>query len=139
MNADGNEETGTKTQEKKNKRGRPRVSDSDRVDVRKLAMKHTAHAVRVLKGLLKTGSDSIKLQAATALPDRGYGKPINVEERKVEQTVKVQYSDMELARCTAFLLDRANHTDMGTVHIDKAGKATVSNVNRPGFVGDSIS
>ncbi len=98
-----NEGTDTKV----NKGGRPRVTDEDRKDIRKLALPHTAKAIRVLKDLLKTGTDSIKLQAATALLDRGFGKPINVEERKVEQIVKHQYSDMELARRTAFLLEKA--------------------------------
>ena len=82
-------------------------------DLRTLALPHTAKAIKTLKELLLTGTDSIKLQAATALLDRGYGKPVSVEERKIEQIVKVQHSDMDIAGRAAFLLSKAESTSSG--------------------------
>ena len=112
----------------KNKGGRPRVTDQERKDVRLLALKHTSKAVAVLKHLMIHGADNIKLQAATALLDRGYGKPVSVEERKVEQTVKIQHNDMELARRTAFLLEKAqvgtHHGDV--ISVDHQGKISTT-------------
>ena len=99
------EERETEPAPVKRKRGRPFGADSK--DVRELALSLTAPSVRVLKALLKSPHDNIRLAAANSLLDRGFGKPINVEERKVEQTVKHQYSDMELARRVAYTLDKA--------------------------------
>jgi len=103
----GKEKTHTKLENPKGKGGRPRITDQEQKDVRLLALRHTSKAVAVLKQLMLHGADNIKLQAATALLDRGFGKPIAVEERKIEQVIKVQHSDMELARRTAYLLSKA--------------------------------
>lgn len=51
--------------------GRPKAE----VLVRDLARQHTEDAIRALVGALRAKSESVRVAAATALLDRGWGRP----------------------------------------------------------------
>jgi len=64
-------------------------------------------AITVVYKLLKSSSETIRLNAAKELIDRGYGKAQQVIESKVNQTVEIVTTDTDLARRAAFMLARA--------------------------------
>ena len=66
-------------------------------DIRALARQHTALAIRTLVGIAsqRSASDSSRVAAATALLDRGWGKP--KQELEVNQEVTLSLAD-SLAR-----------------------------------------
>jgi hypothetical protein len=66
-------------------------------DIRSLARQHTALAIRTLVGIAaqKTAPQSARVAAATALMDRGWGKP--KQEVEINQEVTISLID-SLAR-----------------------------------------
>ena len=66
-------------------------------DIRSLARQHTALAIKTLVGIAsqRSASDSSRVAAATALLDRGWGKP--KQELEVNQEVTLSLAD-SLAR-----------------------------------------
>ncbi len=66
-------------------------------DIRSLARQHTALAIKTLVGIAsqRAASDSSRVAAATALLDRGWGKP--KQELEVNQEVTLSLAD-SLAR-----------------------------------------
>ena len=77
------------------------------LEMRELAKKYGSAATKTLVWLMKKSSnESIRLAASNSLLDRGYGKAIQSVETKGEIVVKPM-SDLELARRTAFMLQKA--------------------------------
>ena len=66
-------------------------------DIRSLARQHTALAIKTLVGIAsqRTASDSSRVAAATALLDRGWGKP--KQELEINQDVTISLAE-SLAR-----------------------------------------
>ena len=78
-------------------------------DIRSLARQHTALAVKTLVGIAsqRTAPHSARVAAATALLDRGWGKP--KKELELNQDVTISLAD-SLARIA--LLDNDNIIDI---------------------------
>jgi len=62
--------------------GRPKGERS----VREIAQQHTAAAMETLVAVMQTGKNSERVQAATALLDRGWGKPTQSVEMSGDRT-----------------------------------------------------
>ena len=77
--------------------------------MQEMARPYAKKALKVVYKLLKDDSAAIRLQAGKELLDRGYGKAMQVTESKIDQTVKVDVTDTELARRAAFILAKADH------------------------------
>jgi len=77
--------------------------------MREMAQPYGAKALTVLRKLMKSDSEQIRLAAAKEIKEWGYGKSHQVTESKIDQTVKVDVSDVELARRAAFILAKADH------------------------------
>jgi len=94
---------------KKKKAGRPKGSKNKvSACIQEMAEPYGKRAVATLRRLMdKSDNEAIRLQAAKELLDRGYGKPTQVQEKKIEKTVRREYSDTELARRVAFMLEKA--------------------------------
>lgn len=60
-----------------NPSGRPRVTLANGMTLREMAREHTEKALDALVGVIDSeqASDAARVQAATALLDRGWGKP----------------------------------------------------------------
>ena len=82
-------------------------------DIKQLAQVHGKKAIAYLYKLLKDKSQpaSIRLTASKELLDRGYGRASQVIDSKVQQTIDIVTSDVELARRAAYLLAK---TDLAT-------------------------
>ena len=65
--------------------GRPKGERS----VREIAQQHTAAAMETLVTVMQTGKNSERVQAATALLDRGWGKPTQSVEMSGDRTTLV--------------------------------------------------
>jgi hypothetical protein len=65
--------------------GRPKGERS----VREIAQQHTAAAMETLVAVMQTGKNSERVQAATALLDRGWGKPTQSVEMSGDRTTLV--------------------------------------------------
>ena len=78
-------------------------------DIRSLARSHTQLAIRTLVGIAaqRSASDSSRVAAATALLDRGWGKP--KQELELNQEVTISLAD-SLARISQ--LDNDNIIDI---------------------------
>lgn len=88
--------------------GRPKVV----AEVRDLARQHTEDAVKALVSIMKgkTMPAAARVSAATAILDRGYGKPTQALEHTDQTTDPVDsLSAFELARQIAFLLAKGAH------------------------------
>ena len=68
--------------------GRPKAERS----VRDLAQQYTAEAVEALVDVVRTGKPAERVQAATALLDRGWGRPSTAIE--MTSTVKTSLVDL---------------------------------------------
>ena len=68
--------------------GRPKAERN----VRELAQQHTAEAVEALVDVVRTGKPAERVQAATALLDRGWGRP----SASIEMTSTVKTSLVDL-------------------------------------------
>lgn len=68
-------------------------------DIRSLARTHTETALRVLAGIMQesTAPHAARVSAATALLDRGWGKPHQTSDVTVRQAIAKDLSDNELA------------------------------------------
>lgn len=68
-------------------------------DIRSLARTHTKMAVKVLVGIAKSpnAADSARVAAASALLDRGWGKPKQEQEITVRRVMAKELPDDELA------------------------------------------
>lgn len=81
-----------------NPSGRPKVCQ----EAQELARQHGPDAIRRLASLMEKGeSDHVRLNAAVALLDRGYGKPAQTVNSNVTRTDVRQLSDEELASALA--------------------------------------
>jgi Family of unknown function (DUF5681) len=94
-----------------NPSGRPKQDP----ELKELAKAHTTAAIRALVDVMKSKKSpaAARVAAASALLDRGHGKPH--QSASTELTGKdggplerTPYSDIELARRLAFLLDRGD-------------------------------
>ena len=88
--------------------GRPRGSKSkstpERLALRVLAQKHTKTALQTLVDIARNGqSEGARIQAATALLDRAYGRPTQATELTGidEGPVKHVWDDSSLDKLTA--------------------------------------
>jgi hypothetical protein len=68
--------------------GRPKAERN----VRELAQQHTAEAIEALVDVVRTGKPAERVQAATALLDRGWGRPSTAIE--MTSTVKTSLVDL---------------------------------------------
>ena len=68
--------------------GRPKAERN----VRELAQQHTVEAVEALVDVVRTGKPAERVQAATALLDRGWGRPPTAIE--MTSTVKTSLVDL---------------------------------------------
>lgn len=75
-----------------NPSGRPKIPE----DLKLAARAHTAVALQTLVEVCKSGGDSARVSAASALLDRGYGKPTQTIEANVKRSI-VDLTDAELA------------------------------------------
>jgi hypothetical protein len=68
-------------------------------DIRSLARAHTATAVKVLAGIMQQSDapHAARVSAATALLDRGWGKPSQIVDMTVRKAVAKDLADDELA------------------------------------------
>lgn len=68
-------------------------------DIRSLARSHTVTALRVLAGIMEQGDapPAARVSAATALLDRGWGKPSQTVDMTVRRQIAKELSDDELA------------------------------------------
>jgi len=76
--------------------------------MREMAQPYGKKALKVLRDLLKSTTEQVRLAAAKELIDRGYGKAAQVIEATGKQTIEIQVTDTELARRAAFLLAKAD-------------------------------
>jgi len=69
------------------------------IDIRSLARAHTTRAVQVLAGIMDQPDcpPAARVSAATALMDRGWGKPHQTSETTVRRAVAKEIPDNELA------------------------------------------
>ena len=84
--------------------------------MRELASPYAKQSMQVIKGLLKSQNESIRLAAAKEVLDRAHGKSISTVETSIDQTVKIETTDTDLARRAAFMLTRAEKQDAETKH-----------------------
>ena len=91
--------------------------------IRDMAQPYGARAIRKLVGLLKSTNEAIVLQASKELIDRGYGKAHQSASQTVDTTIRLEVTDMELARRAAFLLTKAE------LALDRAD--TIDNTTKP--------
>jgi hypothetical protein len=68
-------------------------------DIRSLARSHTATAIRVLAGIMEQpdAPAAARVSAATALLDRGWGKPSQTVDMTVRRAIARDLADDELA------------------------------------------
>lgn len=68
-------------------------------DIRSLARSHTETALKVLAGIMQETSapHSARVSAATALLDRGWGKPHQTSDVTVRKAIAKDLADDELA------------------------------------------
>lgn len=68
-------------------------------DIRSLARTHTETALRVLAGIMQesTAPHAARVSAATALLDRGWGKPHQTSDVTVRRAIAKDLADDELA------------------------------------------
>lgn len=89
---------------KKGESGNPGGRPKAVVSLTELAREHTESAVRTLVGIMENGeaSPSARVSAASALLDRGYGKPPQFSTSDAEAFRRAtDMSDDELARIAA--------------------------------------
>jgi hypothetical protein len=98
--------------------GRPKGERS----VREIAQQHTIEAMETLVHVMRTGKNSERVQAATALLDRGWGKPT--------QSVEMTGSNATLVDLLVSLnnshTDDSPATDSGTAADEIDGAAPLS-------------
>jgi hypothetical protein len=68
-------------------------------DIRSLARAHTGSAIKVLAGIMNESEApaSARVSAATALMDRGWGKPHQTSDVTVRRAIAKDLADDELA------------------------------------------
>jgi hypothetical protein len=68
-------------------------------EIQSLARNHTESAIKVLAGIMTNGEapHSARVSAATALMDRGWGKPAQTVDMTVRRQIAKELSDDELA------------------------------------------
>ena len=77
-------------------------------DIKALASEYGPEAVAELARLVTgAANEHTRVAACKELLDRGYGRASQVVESKTEQKVEIKYSDAELARRVAFMLQKA--------------------------------
>jgi hypothetical protein len=86
-----------------NPSGRPRVV----FEVRDLARQHTVEAFETLVALMRSEDPRVSLQAAMAILDRGYGKPVQSVSTPAKRSI-VEYTDAELMEILAASEQPAN-------------------------------
>jgi hypothetical protein len=86
--------------------GRPKGERS----VREIAQQHTAESMETLVHVMRTGKNSERVQAATALLDRGWGKPTQSVEMSGSNATLV---DLLVSLNNSHAADTAT-TDSGT-------------------------
>ena len=92
--------------------------------MREMAQPYGAKALTVLRKLMKSDSEQIRLAAAKEIKEWGYGKSHQVTESKIDQTVKVDVTDVELARRAAFILAKADHASTEPLPVDPEPRVT---------------
>ena len=72
-------------------------------DIRSLARSHTETALKVLAGIMQEGTapHAARVSAATALLDRGWGKPHQTADVTVRRMIAKDLADDELADIAA--------------------------------------
>jgi hypothetical protein len=72
-------------------------------DIRSLARSHTESALKVLAGIMneKEAPPAARVSAATALLDRGWGKPAQTVDMNVRKAIAKDLHDDELADIAA--------------------------------------
>lgn len=72
-------------------------------DIRSLARAHTAKALNVLCGIMEQSEapPAARVSAATALLDRGWGKPSQIVDMTVRKQIAKELGDDELADIAA--------------------------------------
>ena len=79
--------------------------------MREMARPYGKKALLVLRRLLTSDNEQIRLAAAKELIDRGHGKAQQVIENTGTQTVEIVTTDTDLARRAAFMLTRAERAE----------------------------
>ena len=86
-----------------------------KTEIRSLARSHTATAITTLSRIMRSAKApaSARVAAATALLDRGWGKPTQMiagdpEGEPIELKETCPWDDRELARRVALILHRAD-------------------------------
>lgn len=89
----------------KGKSGNPGGMPKGMADVKRLAREYTQDAIATLAEIMKDTDQSgpARVSAATALLDRGYGKPV----QQVENGKPGDFSDLADAELDAFILSQA--------------------------------
>jgi hypothetical protein len=65
------------------------------IDLKSLARSHTGISIETLSGVAKSGtSEAARVSAAIALLDRGWGKPNQPTENKIEGKVEIVLRDL---------------------------------------------
>jgi hypothetical protein len=98
------------TQWEKGQSGNPGGRPREIAEVRDLAREHTPEAINTLAEIMnnKDSKDAARVSAASALLDRGYGRPAQALALEVK-TKRQELSNEELARRILFIMASANH------------------------------
>ena len=100
----------------KGQTGNPRGRPKEAHDLKELARAQTAEAVKTLIDVMKTGAAAARVQAATALLDRGYGKPlqsVDVTTRRAVDDIPEELIDAAIAQLAAAGRPEATGGDAG--------------------------
>jgi cytochrome c553 len=78
-------------------------------DIRSLARSHTESAIKTLAGIMNQDDapPAARVSAATALLDRGWGKPTQTMDMTVRRAIAKELSDDDLADIAAGSSERA--------------------------------
>lgn len=98
---------------KKGQSGNPGGRPKGEGDIREIARQHTAEALDTLAKICRSGkSESARVAAASAILDRGYGKPVQSVHNTPNDPAEL--SDGELARIASGGGERASSQTNGS-------------------------
>jgi hypothetical protein len=98
-----NVESGIKPKHVGRKKG---VPNNVTATMRDMARPYAKTAIRVIKNLLASENEAIRLAAGKEILDRSHGKSINMQETTVDIKAEIVVTDTDLARRAAFILAR---------------------------------
>ena len=89
-------------------------------DIRSLARAHTARAIQVLAGIMDQPDSphAARVSAATALLDRGWGKPSQTVDMTVRKLIAKDLNDDDLADIAAGSSEGVAETPVDTAQLN---------------------